>query len=186
MENDALRDALERVARGDVTAFSTIYKGLEKPLHGFLRTRLRDPSEISDVVHETFMDVWRNAAQFQGRSSVKSWVFSIAYRKSVDLLRKQSRILTGTNLPDLADGAESAEARIQASQSSAHLRACIGSLKKDQRVALNLAYFEGLTYREIAKITNAPEGTVKTRIFHAKQALMHRLDGQVNPRDFSL
>jgi len=105
------------------------------------------PHEASDIVHETMLEVWRRADRFQGRSSLKSWMFSIARNKSIDKNRKLSRLSYTDDVPEMA----------------AHRR------------MIHLAFYEDLSYREIAEIEGCPIGTVKTRILHAKKLLMRKL-----------
>lgn len=185
MQNDAQRQLLARVAEGDKAAFAQLYRALEKPLYGFVALKLNDPSEAHDIVHETFMQVWKSASAFEGRSAVKSWVFGIAYRKVVDVIRKQSRMVVSDDMPEETDDGVSAETCLLAAQSADHLRHCLGTLKEDHHVAIRLAFYEDLGYREIASITDVPEGTVKTRIFHAKRALMHCLGGRLTAQDIA-
>ena len=75
---------LEQIATGDKSAFTAFYRDLEKPVFRFIRSKLNDQHEASDILHEVFMEVWRSAGKFEGRSSVKTWLFGIAYRKTMD------------------------------------------------------------------------------------------------------
>lgn len=164
-----------RTAKGDRTAFSALYTALEGPLFRFARSRLNDPFEAADLVHEVFIEVWRNAGRFEGRSSVKSWVFGIAYRKAVDHYRKTRRVDYSDSVPDVEDDAPNAEACLLAAESGEHVRACLENLKTDHRTAIEFAFFEDLSYKDISKIAGIPEGTVKTRVHHAKKLLLHCL-----------
>ena len=174
-----LNDLITQTAKGDRAAFSALYTALEGPLFRFSRSRLNDPFEAADLVHEVFLEVWRNAGRFEGRSSVKSWVFGIAYRKAVDHYRKNRRVDYSDSVPEVEDDAPNAEACLLAAESSAHVRACLETLKPDHRTAIEFAFFEDLSYNDISKIADIPEGTVKTRVFHAKKLLLHCLSAKM-------
>ena len=182
-ENERLAALLEQVSEGDKAAFSELYRSLEKPLYGFLCRKLNDFTEAHDIVHETFLEVWRRAGTFEGRSAVKSWVYGIGYRKAVDVIRKKAKTVVSDDLPEEVDTSADAEAYLLAAQSGEHVRYCLERLKEDHAVAIRLAFFDDLSYRDIAKITDAPEGTIKTRVFHAKQALLHCLSGRISRQD---
>jgi RNA polymerase sigma-70 factor (ECF subfamily) len=174
---------LSRVADGDKAAYAQLYRMLERPLYGFISLKLNDPAEANDVFHETFIEVWKRAGTFEGRSAVKSWVYGIAYRKVVDVIRKQAKVVVSDEIPEVEDQSADAEASLQAAQSGAHVRYCLGTLKDEQQAVIRLAFFDDLTYREIADIVDAPEGTVKTRVYHAKQALLHCLSRRLSKKD---
>lgn len=166
---------LAQVAAGDMNAMAAIYKRHSEAVHRFVSTRLRDTFEVSDIVHNTMLDVWRSAGRFEGRANARSWILSIARNKTVDLIRKQSRTDVTEPDPELPDDAPNVEAVISASQDAERVRQCVGELASTQRTAVHLAFFEELTYSEIAAIEDVPEGTIKTRIFHAKKLLMRCL-----------
>lgn len=168
------------IADGDRQALATLYRALEKPVYRFILSRLNDPFESSDILHDVFMEVWRSASRFEGRSKVQTWIFGIAYRKVIDLYRKRGRLDVTDDIPDRADEAPGPEACLLASQDADHVRHCLGTLKDDHRSAISLAFFEDMTYGEIAEVTGAPEGTIKTRIFHAKKLLLRCLSGLVD------
>jgi RNA polymerase sigma-70 factor (ECF subfamily) len=174
-----LAHLLHRTAQKDKAAFAALYDMLEGPLYRFLRSRLNDPFEAADVSHEVFLELWNNASRFEGRSSVKTWVFGIAYRKAMDVHRRAARLDYSDTLPDTEEDSADSEACMIAVEQGAHVRACLEALKPDHRTAIELAFFDDLSYREISEITDAPEGTVKTRVFHAKKLLMHCLAGRV-------
>ena len=162
---------MARIADGDRDAFGDLYRLLEKPIYRFLTSKLNDPFEAGDLLHEVFMEVWRSAGRFEGRSTVRTWMMGIAYRKAMDRFRKSSRTQLTDEVPDMPDDAAPAVERIAEGQESGHLRACIDELSAPQRYAVELAFFEELTYREIADAAGVPEGTIKTRVYHAKQLL---------------
>ena len=166
---------LDRVAAGDMAAMREIYLAHADAVHRFVRTRLRDEVEAADIVHETMLAVWRGAAGFQRRSTVRSWVLSLARNKVIDHLRKQSRVVLEEPDDTVPDDGLNAEAVLAAAQDAQRLRDCVDQLPDRQRTVVHLAFYEDLNYVEIAAIENSPEGTVKTRIFHAKKLLLRCL-----------
>jgi len=173
---------IERIAQGDRVAFSEFYSAFERALYGFVRRRLNDPFESADILHDVFIEVWRGAERFEGRSSVKSWVFGIAYRKIMDSHRRSGRLSYTDQLPETESEEADAETCVLAAQESSHVHACIETLKEEHRSAIELAFFADMSYKEIGEVTNVPEGTVKTRIYHARRLLMHCLSGRIEAR----
>lgn len=182
MTDAELKVLMDRMSRRDMAAFEAFYRALEKPLFRFLASRLNDPHQCSDLLHEVFLDVWNGAGRFEGRSTVKSWVFGIAYRKVMDHFRKQGRFTTDEDVPEQEDDSPDVLSCIVASEDAAQVRTCLAGLKPDHRAVIELTFFEDMGYREIAEALQVPEGTVKTRVFHAKKLLMHCLEGIVRAR----
>jgi RNA polymerase sigma-70 factor (ECF subfamily) len=144
-----------------------------------LTTRiLGDPDEAEDVLQEIFLHVWRNPRQFdETRGSAVTWLLVLARSRAIDRLRSLRRRGKDRHVAiedhaiasaeDLERGAENA-------QQGAVVRRALAELPPDQRRALELAYFEGYTQSEIARMTGAPLGTVKTRL---RQGMMKLRDG---------
>ena len=168
-------DLVERISAGDQSAMKQVYELYSKPLTHFVKNWLANPHEASDIVHETMLEVWRRADRFRGRSSLKSWMFSIARNKSIDKNRKLSRLSYTDDVPEMADDDAGPADILEASQDSVRLKSCIAELSETHRRMIHLAFYEDLSYREIAEIEGCPIGTVKTRILHAKKLLMRKL-----------
>lgn len=150
----------------------TLYELHAGPLGSFVKNWLADPSQAADLVQETMLVVWRNAGKFEGRSSLKSWIFSIARNKSIDSNRRNSRMYYTDDVPEMEDEQVGAEDMMVAAQNAAALRKAMQDLPEKHRRVLHLAFFEDLKYDEIAKIEDCPVGTIKTRIMHAKKKLL--------------
>ncbi len=162
---------LARMAQGDEDALATFYRRHEAPLFRFILSRVNDSFEAGDLVIEVMHEAWRSAARFQGRSAVRSWLFGIARHKALDRVRSQSRhraepLEEGDEVPDI----NALDAMASAENADA-VRHCMEGLSEQHREVVHLAFYEDLSYSEIAQIADCPEGTVKTRIFHAKKAL---------------
>ncbi|MDT7041698.1 RNA polymerase sigma factor [Candidatus Nitronereus thalassa] len=169
---DDYRTLIRQMAQGQETALVEFYRIFEQKIYAFAKIRLNDSQEASDLLHEVMWEVWRSAGRFEGRSSVSTWVFGIAHHKVIDRIRQANKHKTET-LEGIhaTESEEDLEALLTQKQMGEHIRWCIEMLSDDQRQVVHLAFYEGLPYREISKIVDSPEGTVKARMFHAKQAL---------------
>lgn len=176
---DADLSLAQKIAGGDQLAMKQIYELHSGPLFHFVKTWLADPHEASDIVHETMLEVWKRAERFQGRSSLKSWIFSIARNKSIDKNRKSSRLSYTDEAPELVDEEVGPLEAVELSQDAAALKASIARLSDTHRRMIHLAFYDDLSYREISEIEDCPVGTVKTRILHAKKLLMRDLADHV-------
>ena len=170
---------LRRIAAGEETAMAEFYGAFESPIYRFILSRMNDPFEAADILNEVMLEVWRGAGRFQGRSTVKSWIFGIARHKTIDRLRSRQRNAARAGeepSEDIADenAVDPAEA-IAATQHAEFVRHCLDKMSAAHREVLHLTFFEDLTYGQIAGIAGCPEGTVKTRMFHAKRAMQHCL-----------
>lgn len=163
------------VAQGNKGAMNEIYKAYAPALNGFIRLFLADPNDVADITHDTMLEVWRKADRFEGRSSLKTWIFSIAKNKSIDRNRKHARLKYSDEPIEIKDDALNAAELVNLSQKASTVRQAVAQLKPDHRRVIHLSFFEDLTYKEIAEIENCPVGTVKTRILYAKRSLQHIL-----------
>ncbi len=166
---------VKRIVQGDKSAMREVYEIHAGPLNSFVRNWLKDPTQAADLVHETMLAVWKNASKFEGRSSLKSWIFSIARNKSIDSNRRSSKITFTDQVPEVVDEDLAPDDSLEASQNADKLRSAMKKLSENHQRVLHLAFFEDLKYEEIAEIEDCPVGTVKTRVMHAKKKLLHIL-----------
>lgn len=169
------RELLQRISTGDRDAMRVFYEGHHAGLSGFVRARGVDRSAVPDIVQDTMLEVWRSAGRYRGEAAAKTWLFSIARNKIVDRTRKNARLSTVEDVPEKVDDAPGPEALAIASGEAVRLRACLDGLKPAHLSVIRLAFYEDLTYVEISRIEGVPAGTVKTRVFHAKQLLLRCL-----------
>jgi RNA polymerase sigma-70 factor (ECF subfamily) len=162
---------IQRVGRGDQTAFADLYDTIAPLVHGVVLKVVRDPSQAEEVVQEVFVELWRVAPRFDpARGTVTSWVATIAHRRAVDRVRSEQsarnrveRESTRVERPH-DDVADSVVAVDQSQFDRRRVRRALDRLTSMQREAVELAYFSGYTYREVAVLLDVPEGTIKTRI----------------------
>jgi RNA polymerase sigma-70 factor (ECF subfamily) len=172
-ERHALDAKLLRLAgQGDQSALGKLYDRWVRPLHALACQILRDPAEAEDVLHDVFVTLWEKAADFDAsRGHAFSWAATLVRNRSIDRLRSRSRraeLLSQAVPADLgydetntpANGGDTTSLKENASA----VRRALSSLPADQRDALQLAYFGGLTQQEIAEKLSQPLGTVKARI----------------------
>ena len=175
---------MSRVTAGDKTAMRDLYETYAPNLTNFVKNWLYDPTQAADLVHETMLEVWRNAKRFEGRSSLKSWIFSIARNKSIDTNRRGARVTYTDEVPETIDGETSQEDFVLGVQNAKYLMAAMKELSDSHRRVLHLAFFEDMKYEDIAVIEDCPVGTVKTRILHAKKKLLYIIKKQPNFEPF--
>lgn len=182
ISNIEASELLRRIAGGDKSALAALYRAFERPVYRFIASRLNDPHEAADILHDVFMDIWRVAASFEGRAQVRTWIFGIAYRKVIDAHRKRGRVTVTDEVPETGDVSEAADVAFAAQEEAQHLAYCMGTLSDEHRAAVSLAFYDDMTCAEIAAIAGVPEGTVKSRLFHAKRLLLHCLSGRIGER----
>jgi RNA polymerase sigma-70 factor (ECF subfamily) len=163
---------VERIARGDQQALADLYDRFSGPLYGTALRVLRDPAEAQDVVHDVFVTLWEKAGTFEvGRGSAFSWAVTLVRNRAIDrvrMRRRRAELLARSVPADLgyAEASTAASGGETAAQDddARAIRAAVATLPLEQKRALELAFFSGLTQEEIAKKLSEPLGTVKARI----------------------
>lgn len=174
------RTLLHRIAEGDEGALEDLYHRYQPRILAFAHQRLNDPHAASDTLNEVMLEVWKSAARFEGRSTVASWILSIARHRIIDRHRARgNRSFDPLENESLIDSRPSPEDALVMASDASVVRSCVERLPDLQREAIHLAFFEGLSYAEIARVMSCPEGTVKTRVYHAKQNLKTDLSYEV-------
>ncbi|WP_431783597.1 sigma-70 family RNA polymerase sigma factor [Streptomyces chumphonensis] len=163
-----LQELMGAVARGDSDAFAGVYDRVAGPVLGLVRSVLRDPAQAEEVTQEVLVEVWRRAAHFQPeKGSAMAWIMTMAHRRAVDRVRsaqaatdREEKAALLARTPAFDEVTEQVEARLEREQ----VRRCLRTLTERQRESVTLAYYRGLTYREVAELLALPLGTVKTRL----------------------
>ena len=176
-ENEAL--LMERIRARDVDAFEELYRGYRDRLSRFLLKRIHRPHLIEEVLNDTLMVVWDHAAAFKGDSKLSTWIFAIAYRKSMKALRNHQDPIEDKAAEERASPDPSPEDGFGRERTRALLLQAMAELSPEHRQVLELTYFHELGYQEISEIMSCPVGTVKTRMFHARRQMRRRLAGEL-------
>jgi RNA polymerase sigma-70 factor (ECF subfamily) len=178
---------LAAVAGGDSQALTELYERYAGPLFGFLVRLAGDRTVAEEILQDTLLAVWRSAASYGGRSSVRTWLFGVARRQAHNRLRtwrSGSRPPTA-DLDEAGDPPEPGpgpEEQVLAAADAAMVTAALDRLAAHHREVLVLAFVADLPQAEIAAVLGVPVGTVKSRLHHAKAALAAILrDGQEEP-----
>jgi RNA polymerase sigma-70 factor, ECF subfamily len=163
---------LRRLSGGDQSALGEFYDLYAGLVNGIALRVLRDATESEDVVQEVFVQIWRQATRYDpGRGSPEAWICTMTRTRALDRLRRRA-----ARREEPGEAAPATSARPRPEEALA-VRKALDGLSADQRRALELAYYEGLTQSEIATHLNEPLGTVKTRI----RAAMIRLREALEP-----
>ncbi|MBT2898478.1 MULTISPECIES: sigma-70 family RNA polymerase sigma factor [unclassified Streptomyces] len=163
-----LQELLVRVARGDQDAFAAVYDAVSGPVLGLVRSVLRDPAQSEEVAQEVLVEVWRTAPRFRAsRGSAMNWVLTLAHHRAVDRVRsaeaasaREHKAALLDRTPAFDEVSEQVETRLEREQ----VRRCMRTLSELQRESVTLAYYRGLTYREVSELLAVPLGTIKTRL----------------------
>ena len=174
-----LTSLLRHVAQGHRDSLAELYRQVERPVYAFALSRLADPDAAGDLLHEVMLAVWQKAGSFGGRSRALTWILGITHHKIVDRLRRAGRWQAEPPDEALGDDSPSPHDLATLDQRREAVREAVASLPDHHRQVVHLAFFEDLSYPEVARILDIPEGTVKTRMFHAKKALVRRLRSHV-------
>jgi len=172
---------LRRAGRGDQAAFAELYDALSPLVYGVVLKVVRDPSQSEEVTQEVFVELWRLAARFDGtKGSAKSWAATLAHRRAIDRVRSEqaSRSRQDRDANQVTQVSHDVVvAEVEATLEQVRVRRALGQLSELQREAVELAYFGGHTYREVAVLLDVAEGTVKSRIRDGMIRLRDELGG---------
>jgi RNA polymerase sigma-70 factor (ECF subfamily) len=169
---------LESIADGDRTAMHTLYARHNVRVYRFILRIVRDTTIAEDLVSQVFLDVWRTAKQFEGRSQVSTWLLSIARFKALTALRQRRfEDIDQDEVREIADDSDTPETSLERSTTSAILRACVAKLSPAHREIITLIYYHEKSVEEVGQIIGIPQSTVKTRMFYARKHLAELLRG---------
>jgi RNA polymerase sigma-70 factor, ECF subfamily len=191
MTQQADADALlvERAKRGEVSAFEMLVVKYQRRIERLIARMVRDGDLVQDIAQETFIRAYRALPQFRGDSAFYTWLYRIAVNTAKKALvdKKRDPVVLESALVSTEDGeepsraenelsdGETPEAMLASKEIAATVNAAIDALSEDLRQAIVLREIEGLSYEEIADVMNCPIGTVRSRIFRAREAIANKL-----------
>ena len=186
MSDRELDQALvERAQKGDKRAFELLVIKYQRKLGRLLSRMVRDAAEVEDITQETFIKAYRALPGFRGESAFYTWLYRIGVNTAKNYLVARKRQLASSDV--LAEDAENYEegdllrdvatpdAELQTKQIAQAVNGAVDMLPEELRVAITLREIEGLSYEEIAQMMNCPIGTVRSRMFRAREAIAERI-----------
>lgn len=173
------REALTRMARGDDSGLAELYDRHGRLAYSLALRIVRDEADAQDVTQDVFVQAWRQADRFEAsRGNVVAWLVTMTRTRAIDLLRRR-RVRPGLTDDgagvDVTDDAPPQDVQFEWGERAASVRRAVGDLPPLQRLAVELAFFEGLSHAEIAAQLELPLGTVKTRVRQGLLKMRERL-----------
>jgi len=163
---------LQRIVEGDTHAFEMFYKLYYPRLFRFILRTTRQPDHIEELIQETLLLVWQKPERFNHTCKISTWVFGIAYYKALKSISRAARSSNNLDVDELCETIADPLANLaENTETQDWLNCALDILPADQRAVIELTFYHGLPYQEIAKILDCPENTVKTRMFHARKKL---------------
>lgn len=186
-EREVDAQLVERVKNGDQKAFELLVSKYQRKVLRLLSRLIRDPAEMEDVAQEAFIKAYRALPQFRGESAFYTWLYRIAVNTAKNYLATQGRrpstvseFQSGEDgeffdVGDVVEDINTPDAVLQSREIAETVNAAIEALPEDLRTAITLREIEGLSYEEIAQAMDCPIGTVRSRIFRAREAIADRI-----------
>lgn len=190
-DRDIDQQLVERVQRGDKGAFDLLVSKYQRKIFRLLSRLIRDSAEVEDVAQEAFIKAYRALPNFRGESAFYTWLYRIAINTAKNHLASQGRRVPTTTEADIEEAEtfddgerlrdlNTPESMLRTKQVAEAVNRAIDQLPEDLRTAIVLREIEGLSYEEIAESMNCPIGTVRSRIFRAREAIAQELKPILN------
>jgi RNA polymerase sigma-70 factor, ECF subfamily len=168
-----------RIAGGDRLAMQVLFARHHVRVYRFVLRLVRNEAAAEDLISEVFLDVWRQAAKFEGRSAVSTWMLSMARFKALSTLRRRTEEeLDDETAGAIEDSEDDPETALAKKDKGAALRQCLEKLSAEHREIVDLVYYHEKSVAEVSSIVGIPEATVKTRMFYARKKLSELLKEQ--------
>jgi RNA polymerase sigma-70 factor, ECF subfamily len=165
-------DLMARLAAGDQSALRTLMSRHQLRVFRFIVRRVANDALAEELTNEVFVDAWRNAKSYEGRSQVGTWLIAIAHNRAISALRKRrEEAWDDDKAGALADDADDPEVTAQKGDKAAAMRRCLDKLSAEHREVVDLVYYQEMSIAEVSEIVGIPEATVKTRMFYARKKL---------------
>ena len=165
-----------RIATRDMTALRALLACHQVRVFRYILRLVRNAAVAEELTNEVFLEVWRNAGNFEETGSAASWILSIARHRAVSSLRKRCEEGWDQDAADaLHDTADNPEVAAQKADKGAIMRRCLDALSPEHKSIIDLVYYHDMSIREAREVLQIPENTVKTRMFHARKRLSELL-----------
>lgn len=169
---------IEQIAAGSKPTMQVLFARHRTYVYRWLLRFVSNETLSEDLLSEVFIDVWRQAGRFQGRSSVSTWLMSIARHKALSARRRRTEAESNEKIEStVADPADDPEVALQEKTRGELLRQALTRLSREHREVIDLVYYHEKSVDEVAQILSVPPGTVKTRMFYARKKLAELVDG---------
>ena len=167
---------IAKIAKGDRSAMEALFTRYRVRVFKFVLRMVRNEAIAEELNSDVFLDVWRQAGTFEGRSAVSTWIFSIARFKALNALQRRGEEELDDDKADaIEDDADDPETVLAKKDKAAVLRQCLVELSAEHREIVNLVYYQHKSVEEVSGIVGIPEATVKTRMFYARKKLSELL-----------
>lgn len=171
-------ELVSKIKKGDMTAFDKLVEEYNKRVINIAYSLLSDREDALDAAQEVFVKVYKNIGSFRGESTVSTWIYRITKNVCTDILRKRRAAVISLDNEDdesprleIADESTSPEQVAERNEKIAIVRKAIATLDENQRTLVTLYDINGLSYEEISAILKCPLGTVKSRLYRARESL---------------
>ena len=172
LESSTDEALIGRIARSDQLAMRTLFARHRLRVYRFVLRIVKDETLAEDLLSDVFLDVWRQAAQFEARAAVSTWLLAIARFKALSAMRRRMDVeLDDEMAATIADPADDPEVALQHKNGAEMLRQCLIKLSPAHAEIIDLVYYHGKSVKEVAEIVGISDATVKTRMFYARKKL---------------
>lgn len=163
---------MKRLAVGDDGALRALMSRHQLRVFRFIQRRVKNEAMAEELTNEVFVDAWRNAARYEGRSQPSTWLLSIAHNRAISSLRRRrEETWDEERAGEIADTEDDPEVTAQKGDKAAVMRRCLDSLSAEHKEIIDLVYYQEMSIAEVSEIVGIPEATVKTRMFYARKKL---------------
>lgn len=168
---------IEQIARGDREAFEKLYRVYSVRLFRYLFSMVQEKNVAEELTNDVLLAAWKGAAEFRGQSKPSTWLFGIARHKALSSLRQvNSHTVDIKEASEIMEPREGPEELVTRERLQQRLRSALQQLSQPHREVVELTFYQGLSYQEIAEIMQCSVNTVKTRMFYAKKYLRDHLE----------
>jgi RNA polymerase sigma-70 factor (ECF subfamily) len=162
---------IKRIARHEEEALNILFARHGDKLYGYAVRILENPALAEDILQESLLAIWQGAKRFRGEGSVLAWMFGIVHHKAMRVFRRQPTLELDEEMMDPVRLETQVDDRFSTVERKRQLQDGLRTLSAEHRTVLELVFYQGMSLREVAKICDIPEGTVKSRLKYAKDKL---------------